>query len=400
MAAPVVADCESVANIFHRLTGQMAAETYSLKFGEDPWLTFPEQVPFPVGQGNTINTMVGQRTRPTSDQAWAAVGTSNGEDYNSCVGPRVQVPWAYDLVQASLFQKTLESGWFCYTDLMTAWNAREQIRLYSTQFQDNVRDQISRYFRDSFQTYAQHKVVATTGLPEDDSDFPSVYPTSNLTNGILQTLRQRIKRDGAHGDGTSDVRGPIYTLISDDETIDSLIKDNEAIRQDFRWSSRVNELLGPLGSVREYGGFYYKATPFPRRYNRDGSGGFVEVPYYSQEAATSGTKAEVNPAWEAAEFTVSYIWANRDVIKFMNPPGRMDFGSGVVFDVQKYRGEFTFFNEKDYTCNPHGNMGKWMAQLMFAPQPIQSRWGYAIIHLRCNPALDLLACASGSGYGY
>jgi hypothetical protein len=35
-----------------------------------------------------------------------------------------------------------------------------------------------------------------------------------------------------------------------------------------------------------------------------------------------------------------------------------------------------------------------------AVKQIVPTWGYYILHLRCNLAADLVACPSGSGYGY
>jgi hypothetical protein len=76
-------------------------------------------------------------------------------------------------------------------------------------------------------------------------------------------------RDGAGSAAQGKENGaPVFNLITSAETSDDIIKLNDNIRSDFRYSTKPNELLAPLGVERSYGGFYHIIDPYPPRYNR------------------------------------------------------------------------------------------------------------------------------------
>ena len=398
MPAVSEATCATLNDRFNRETGRLGLKTYELGLYTSPWLSLPEQAEWPAHMGTTIKTAVFQRTKPASAAAWSEVTVSTSET-NACLPNREVLPRATDQFESTLYQVSVESDWLCFTDLMSATFPAQELDAYQRLFSQHVNLKWSDYFRLQYFTAAQHKVVVAASLPEDTTDYPAVEPTSALTMGVLKRYRSRLIRDNAGMNGLAfDANNrPVFTVVASAETIDGLIKNNEDIRQDFRWSPRVSELLNPLGEFKAYGGFTFMEDPFPRRFNSDGAGNFTEVPVYSTEAATIGTKAEVSDAWHAAEFEESFIFV-QDVVKFLNPNPNVNVGKGQNYGSRNYRGDMTWFNEKDYNCNPYGDQGKWMARLMTAPQPIQGRWGYSFLHLRCDAGLDLLECPSGGGY--
>jgi hypothetical protein len=392
------ATCATLNDHFNRETGRLGLKTYQVGLHQDPVLALAQQDEWPAGMGTTIKTAVFQRTKPASAAAWAAVTTSGAES-NACIPNREVLPRATDQFESTLYQVSVESDWLCFLDLLSATFPDQELDHYQRLFSDHVNLKWSQYFTEQYFAAAQHKVSVAAGLPEDTTDYPSTAPTSNLTMGVLKRARARLLRDGAghNGYAMDSNNRPVFTLVASPETIDSLVKNNEDIRQDYRWSDRVSELLGPIGAFSAYGGFTFLERSFPRRFNDDGAGGYTEVPVYSTEAATIGTKAEVSAAYHNAKYEESMIWVD-NVVKFLNPNPNVKIASGVSYNAQNYRGDMKWFNETDYHCNPYGDQGKWMARLITAPQPVMGRWGYTFLHLRCDAEVGLLECPAGSGY--
>jgi hypothetical protein len=229
-------------------------------------------------------------------------------------------------------------------------------------------------------------------------------PTSVLTTGVLRQIYDSLytSNAGDDGDAVTDDGSPVFNVFSERGTIEQLIKINQDIRQDIRWSDRVNDLLGPNGSMllpkKSYAGYVFHSRPFPKRFN-DGAGGtLVEVAPYITTSATKGTKAIVNPAYKNAKYTSTVIFHPK-AMEWLVPNPNLKVGK-LTYDAQNYRGDFRWINEYDKNCNPDKNSGYWRAKMACAVKQNVPEWGYYIVHLRCSLANDLVACASGSGYGY
>jgi hypothetical protein len=190
--------------------------------------------------------------------------------------------------------------------------------------------------------------------------------------------------------------------MSDRATIEQMIKINEDIRQDIRWSDRVNDLLGSNGQMllpkKSYAGYVFHSRPFPKRFNDGANGTLVEVAPYITTGAFKGTKAIINPAYKNAKYTSTVIFHPK-ALEWLVPNPNLKVGK-LVYDAQNYRGDFRWINEYDKNCNPDKNSGYWRAKMACAVKQIFPEWGYYIIHLRCSLANDLVPCASGAGYGY
>jgi hypothetical protein len=409
MSAQTATTCESINDNFQRETGRIALGTYRLGLYKDPFLRFVTQSAFPDNMGAIVTNTIAQRTVAVGS-GWEDVGvTGVSGETNSCLAPVKTVGYAFDQKTFKLRHQAIESNWICLEDVRTSAFPIDDVNNYIKILADNVnKEWIERYDNDylAFST----KVSVEPGLSESTSTsgFTSALPapTSVLTLGVLREIYDRLYQDNAgdDGDAVTDDGSPVFNVFAERATIENLIKLNDDVRQDIRWSDRVNDLLGANGSSllprKSYGGYVFHSRPFPKRFNDNGSGGFTEVaPYVSAGASVNGqNKYIINPAYKAAKYTSTVIFHPK-AMEWLVPNPNLKVGK-LVYDAQNYRGDFRWINEYDKNCNPDKNSGYWRAKMACAVKQIFPQWGYYLIHLRCNLASDLVACPASSGYGY
>ena len=407
MSAPVATTCEALNDNFQRETGRIAIGTHRLGLYKDPYLRFVSQSAFPDNMGAVITNTIAQRTIAVGN-GWEDIGITGVGDPaqdNSCLPPVKKVSYAFDQKQFQLRHQAIESDWICLEDVRTSAFPIDDVNNYIKILADNINvEWIKRYDDDYFEN-AGHKIVVAAGLPEDATDFPSTAPTSTLTPGVLRQIYDNLYQENAgdDGDAVTDDGSPVFNVFAERATLENLIKLQEDVRQDIRWSDRVNDLLGANGSSllpkKSYGGFVYHSRPFPKRFNDDGAGGYVEVePYVATSGAAKGTKYVINPAYKTAKYTTTVVFHPK-AMEWLVPNPNLKVGK-LVYDAQNYRGDFRWVNEYDKHCNPDKNSGYWRAKMACAVKQIYPEWAYYILHLRCNLANDLVACPEGSGYGY
>jgi hypothetical protein len=417
MSAQAATTCEAINDNFVRETGRIALGTHRLGLYKDPYLRLVTQSAFPDNMGKTITNIIARRTI-ASGSGWEEVGISGTptSSDNACLAPVKKVGYAFDQKNFSLRHQAVESDWICLEDVRTSAFPIDDVNNYIKILADNVNvEWIKRYDNDYISNVNVMSVEAgfdkQTGLGSTGSitnDLATISdltaPTSVLTTGVLRQIYDTLYADNAgdDGDAVTDDGSPVFNVMSDRATIEQLVKLNDEIRMDIRWSDRVNDLLGPNGQMllpkKSYAGYVFHSRPFPKRFN-DGAGGtLVEVAPYITDSAFKGTKAIVNPAYKNAKYTSTVIFHPK-AMEWLVPNPNLKVGK-LVYDAQNYRGDFRWINEYDKNCNPDKNSGYWRAKMACAVKQIFPEWGYYIIHLRCSLAGDLVPCASGSGYGY
>jgi hypothetical protein len=406
MSAQTATTCEAISDQFQRETGRIALGTHRLGLYKDPYMRFVTQSAFPDNMGAVITNTIAQRTVAVGS-GWEDVGVTGVDgEANSCLAPVKTVGYAFDQKTFKLRHQAIESNWICLEDVRTSAFPIDDVNNYIKILADNVnKEWVERYDNDYYA--AVTKVSVEPGLAESTgSTFGSLpNPTSVLTIGVLRELYDRLYQNNAgdDGDAVTDDGSPVFNVFAERATIENLIKLNDDVRQDIRWSDRVNDLLGSNGSSllprKAYGGFVFHSRPFPKRFNDNGSGGYDEVaPYVSTTGATKGTKFIINPAYKAAKYTSTVVFHPK-AVEWLVPNPNLKVGK-LVYDAQNYRGDFRWINEFDRNCNPDKNSGYWRAKMACAAKQVFPEFGYYILHLRCNLAADLVACPSGSGYGY
>ena len=387
-----------VNNQLQQEAGRIGEMISAKLIATDPWNRLVKQDTFPAGMGESIQTLIQERTTVpnASSTAWEDVGTNDGTG-NTCNPTPQVVEFARTLKSYNLQQSAIRSPGFCVNDLRTAWKAEEQLAGEVKVLKENSQWFWSNRYRDEFSRLAGNKVVTdvndTLAMSTSGSNqtFPAAAPAYALDQGILDQFYLDLSRDAAEGNYAIVDGEPQYALICSPETSNYLKKQNADIRQDLRFSSQVDELIKPFGAAFSYSGFVHLVDRQAPRYNFV-DGEFVRVPFFTTSPANTGNKAVVNPAYRSAPYEVSFIYNphvyTSRVAQVITSPG-----SGLKFDPVNYRGEFMWINNKDNANNILGVNGYFYALFMQGSQPKRTEWGYAIMHLRCSPATLYQTCS-------
>jgi hypothetical protein len=280
----------------------------------------------------------------------------------------------------------------CVEDLMRAWEAKQQIMA--------VRDELGSYVslawdqRDRIDTFlsTKYKVVADGSGFGNMTDtiattYPAACPTDILQQTVLDNYYYIHARDGAiDGAVGRDGGSPILPLIVGPETSRSLLIQNDADRQDLRWSSKSDELLKTMSVTRVLRNFAHIIDLFPRRFTCAG-GVFTEVVPYASVAATLGNKAELNSAYRNAPYEEATIF-NRELWHQLVPRPWSSGGADSTFDPVSYTGEWVWKNIADQDgTNIFNSQGRWYGRMFAAALKVRPELGTSFVFRRCNQEL-------------
>jgi hypothetical protein len=283
----------------------------------------------------------------------------------------------------------------CVNDLRFSFRRKDQLSNIFRILTENTSWAWQTRYRDEYLRLSNNKVLANNSMTSGTANFPAAEPTSKLVQPILDKIRMRLIRDGAGNDPLGRENGtPVFGLICSSETSYEVIRNLAGDRDDYRYSTKANDLLAPLGVERTYKGFYHMIDDFMPRYTYSG-GTYTEVPPYVKQTVGGVTEWVVNPAYELAQYEVSIVF-HRDVFHSVIPAPITSPGGSTSFDPVSYRGEFKWLNIRDRDENPDGTLGYFRGVLSAGSKPIRPEWGYAIMHTRCGNNLlsnQLVACS-------
>ena len=404
-----------VEQLLVKESGRIGPDIYRKTVDQSPWLKLVKQDAWPDEMGDSVSVMVYERSLPynadgTLKTAWgdlsssAAYGTSGETKGNAIAPDGGTIEFGQTLRNYNLQHTSLNSPDISLNDLRFPLKRKEQLaNIMSIMTESTSEIWIQRY-RDEYVKLAENKCTATTNAAGNAEDYalgiarqtnglfpiPSVTASENreLTQGILDRVYLNMLRDGAGANAYDRVNGaPVFLAIMSPEASDTLIRANSDIRQDFRWSDRVNELLAPLGIQRTYRNFHHLVDPFTPRYNVV-SGAWVRVQPFLRTANTDtgrrGFKYDLNPEYMSAIYEDTIIFVPEVFTSLVPKPlstGELDFAP------QNYRGEFTWRNIPDRAINPDQTIGFFRAIFASGSKPVFPQQGYVIRHLRSLSAI-------------
>jgi hypothetical protein len=384
---------------------------------------------FPEGMGYAVNITTFGRTLPAATYSdggnitnpaydstyWTDVGSANlgSTTENNCTPPTIVVKQGTGKVLFNLQHMALESERFCATDLLSAFDGPRQFAAIKKNMSDNTRWVLTEKFRRDFTYWCDNKTVVnntgnpvstTSGGAQTGSDTFNI--TGNviktgalinggvLTQGLLQDWYYKLCLNGA-GDGAlvRDNNAPVFQLVCSMETSRRL-KVETNYRDDFRWSSRADELLQQIGlTTPPILGFQHVIDVTPPRWNISGAGGtWTKVePYYIVAGGNTGFILKENPAYLTATHEDSFIF-HKDVMK-ETFPGSVGNTNGTGFAPLNYRGDWGWRNIPSETANPDGQIGYFRGVFMLGAMPEFTNYGVVIRHARCGATPLYAACA-------
>ena len=379
-------------------SGRIGPDIYNKTLNTSPWLKLVKQDTWPDEMGTDISVLTYSRSLPESVDArltWNSVGFNSNSSGGTCVPSATQVKFYNKLVSYNLKQTAIESPPICVNDLRFSFRRKDQLSNIFRILTENTSWAWQTRYRDEYLRLSNNKILANASMTSGTANFPAAEPTSKLVQGILEKIRMRLIRDGAGNDPLGRENGtPVFGLVCSSETSFDLIRNIAADREDYRYSTKANDLLAPLGVERTYKGFYHLIDDFMPRYSYSG-GTYTEIPPYVKATAGGVTEWIVNPAYELAQYEVSIVF-HKDVFHSVIPAPITSPGGSTAFDPVSYRGEFKWLNIRDKAENPDGTIGYFRGILSAGSKPIRPEWGYAIMHTRCGNNLlasQLVTCS-------
>jgi hypothetical protein len=380
---------------------RIGPDIYRKTLNTSPWLKLIKKDTWPDEMGDSIKVLTYERSLPANSLTWSQVsldpvaGTGVVGQGNNAVPSAQVIEFAQTLRSYNLTHTALESPKLSVNDLRFSLKRKEQLSNIFAILQENTSYAWQDRFRDEFVRLAQNKVNAVLGSngqlvanSGDGSVFSTTEPTSPLTQGILDRVYMKLIRDGA-GNNPLDRENarPVFGAILSSEASRNLILANPDIRQDYRYSDSVNELLAPLGIQRSYAGFFHMVDDWGPRYDLVAGAWVRRLPYKSV-AASQGLKQEIDPLYESAEFEDTIVF-HQDVFVNLVPKPLTAAGSNVTFDAVSYMGDFKWKNIITPDTNPDGTIGYFRAIMSSGSKPIRPEWGYVIRHKRSSTPLNL-----------
>jgi hypothetical protein len=380
MAAP------AIDQIMVNLEGMISGEIYKKGLHTSAWLDLPKQEAWPEGQGFSIKTLTWDRTLPSNPLIWQDVQASDGENGGTCIPPVQRLAFTQTLREYNLQHTSLESPDICVLDLMNSFKAQEQMAALVQRLSEVTNHAWIRRNREEYTRVAGHKYIATLGGLVDCGDtWDPIAPTSVVSGSMLLQLSARaIRYTGGRG-GHGMVGGaPTFTAIGGMELLER-IQSESKYRQDLRESTRVPELLAPLGVDKMFRNLWLINDIYPPRFNLVGPN-WVEV----EPLIWSGGKLIENPAYETAQAEDLIIY-NSDVLRSIIFPTQKNYGK-AQFNPGNYRGEWTWLNIQHRTENPDRNYGFFRGVFGTGTKPVFPEFGMVVRGLRCGFASDASAC--------
>jgi len=380
MAAP------AIDQIMTHLEGMISGEIYKRGLHTSAWLDLPKQEAWPEGQGFSIKTLTWDRSLPANPLTWQDVEASDGEAGGTCLPPVQRLAFTQTLREYNLQQSSLESPDICVLDLMNSFKAQEQMGALTQRLSEITNHVWIKRNREEYTRVAGHKYIATlNGLIDCGDEWDPVEPTSIVSGSMLLNVSARaIRLTGGRG-GHGMVNGaPTFAAIGGMELFER-IQSTGNYRQDLRESSRVPELLAPLGVDRMFRNLWLLNDIYPPRFNLvDGEWEEVEPLVWIDGKLTE------NPAYDTATAEDLIIY-NTDVLRSIIFPTQKNYGK-AAFDPGNYRGEWSWLNIQHRSENPDKNYGFFRGVFGTGTKPVFPEFGMVIRGLRCGFATDAAAC--------
>jgi hypothetical protein len=371
-------------------SGRIGPDIYSKTLNTSPWLKLVVQDTWPDEMGSTINTLLYSRSLPegtnttNNKPTWAAIAANSSAATGGNCNPATATINFYNKTSSyNLDQTALESPPICVNDLRFSFRRKDQLSNIFRILTENTSWAWQTRYRDEYLRISTNKLLANSSLtPGTGGNFAAAAPTSRLSQPMLDKVRMTLIRDGAGNEPLGRENGtPVFGLICSSETSYDLIHNMAGDRDDYRYSTKANDLLAPLGVERTYKGFYHLIDDFMPRYTFNGST-YTEVTPYIK----SNDEFIINPAYENAQYEVTVVF-HKDVYHSVIPAPISSPGGSTSFDPVSYRGDFKWLNIRDRDTNPDGTIGFFRGVLSAGSKPIRPEWGYAIMHLRCGSSL-------------
>lgn len=365
---------------------------------------------------NTFNTAIKEGTQHLTDATTQTAGPfggdADGDGDITDADTRSFVRFTKKLKPYTLQRATIESPKLSLEDLMFAIHREQQLNAVTESMTEATRYSWENRNRDEFIRIAGNLVPClSTSTPilstvDGDGDNTAddtfegvslgdsngtasllaldtsgagntdVSPDAALSNAVCDKIYNRMNRQGAGMEAYGRENGrPVYALVLSSELSYSIMTE-AGYRDDVRLnSSRVSDLISPLGVEKSFRGFYHLIDDLAPRFTIS-SGVLTRVLPYT---VTLGIMDD-NTAYDTATLEAAFVLHPQVLENQIPNPSRG--AKGITFDPVSFRGDFRWTNIKHAQTNPDGLIGYFRAIMASATKPIKPQYGYVILSKR------------------
>lgn len=403
--------CLDVFDAFRVATEDLDQRIFRTASYRSIWMNIAQRGTYELGQGVTHSVFAIGNVEPTGLETWQAVTLATGTGQGACANNWNDVEWGFDEDTYSPETFQLRGPVVCRKELLYSHDVDSFLRGYVEEITKRAKRTWELKY-EAIHIALSRKAIATADFEDSFADQAALtgldQATGELTQEMLEIIAQYLIEDGAttpdsNGYITFGDSGPIFSLHVGMQTSMRLLRQNEGLRQDYRWAD-PQTLIARLGANRIIGNFRHVINQRPRRYTFSGGTYTYVAPYITAvggEDATKGTKQIINPSWRTAPYEGADVLAPH-LFTSLVPP-QLNSAGGVSFPPASYMGEWKFVTGPDAhganTCDdPLHHTGRHFAEFIQAAKPdITARFhhGYHIIYRRClGTDVEISTCSS------
>lgn len=316
----------------------------------------------------------------------------DGVVYDACDIPVYRIRSGMDRKQASLYEVGFNTDPICIRDMKYRRNAAEEIAACLENFMD-IRDQVWEWWNcDSYM--AGTRTVPL--IPNYMSVFHNLSVGQSVTNmhlmnpGVLTygaldryfsygaRAARRFNPFNSFGGSTK------LSILTDPETVEYLLKEDSATREDLRYADPGMLLQGmPVQEV--YRNYIFMTTLFPPRYVADTTRatGLRRVMPWLETNAYKNKKYILNPEYEAAPYQAAIVMMS-GVMTNLVVPATPPLGSQTSWLPEMTGGEVSWRNVRDNDKNKNGWKGEYQMFLATGVEYGSNEHAITIIHKRAQ----------------
>lgn len=381
----------------------------------DTWIGHVETGVFPAQDGVSHTYDRFNRVFPDLSGEWQDVTAE------SCVGTpcdpdEVNIGIGYTRDSYALQQKSYTTDLFCFDQILSADRAKEQFGFIVQNLRDATNHIMSdRLKTEAFRIAGQHWLAGGTGgltaftyteAGNLVNVIPSALPTSKLTAKMLQRRVHPLILSGYVGKNPKGMP-PMLELVTDMETLWELVEGNSELSDkwhftDFDDAAKYYQ-YGWMGRI---GNYAVRVDLFPIRFQINGNQ-LNRVYPYTNVAATSGIRGQVNDAYINAPVQATIIWHRRAMRSLVRDTTQIH--PMMPFAARDFGGKWQFVMD-NITCkqadgtllpvdNKRRNKGVFIADFALATKKVYPEFAEVILHLR-EPAcvVSVPTCADTPDY--
>lgn len=239
--------------------------------------------------------------------------------------------------------------------------------------------------------------VLTGGYNQVSVNFLGGLPTAPVSYKFLVALSNYM-RDNLSPEFFGDGSGQYFVFISSSDQTETLRNDTN-VKSDLQafakgsFSDAKNELMKYAFIDYPYRQIKLAIDQQPLRFNAVNGAGFpVFIEPLVRTVTDSGVQNLTNPAWVNANYEVGFL-VSKGTFRRLVPERFVGEGT-FKWEPQYIMGELMWTNYRDNQCNPWGDFGYHLYQIIRAFQARRPHGVIPILYKRCAMDLGLDACAS------